>query len=258
MKTTVIVCLVLFVLVLSSSALAERADTREHRWERPADQVASVVPDVGDAVAPGDALIPVSGTEGNDELIGGSGDEHIQGLGGDDTIYGQGGSDLLDGGTGNDTLLGGDAQDHVRGGLGNDILTGGVGNDLLVGGPGRDDITGGMGSDTVYGGVGMDIARYFTDANPPAQDFYDGGPGADLFTLHVDPGFDVGTATAIEMEFMASAPGLVDLSPWGIGLKLINFEDMTVAFEPGVKEGDGDQPLAADETTWGALKALYR
>jgi hypothetical protein len=257
MKTTVLVCLTLFVFTLSSTTLAERTDTREHSWERPADQTASGISGIGDAVGPGDDLIPVSGTEGNDEIIGGSGDEHIRGLGGDDTIYGQGGSDLLDGGIGEDVILGGNDNDHVRGGLGNDILLGGMGNDRLVGGPGRDNVTGGVGNDLVYGGVGMDVGHYFIEANVLSSDYYDGGPGADLITLHVPPGFDMGTATDIEMQFLMSA-GYMDLNPWGIALVLVNFEDMTIQFEPDARGNGDSQPLATQETTWGALKALYR
>jgi len=257
MKITASVCLVLFVFAFSSSALAERADTREQRWERPADRAAGALPGAGEKAGPPDAIVLISGTELNDEIIGDDNDNHIQGLGGDDTIYGQAGRDLLDGGPGNDTILGGNDNDYICGAAGNDVLAGGMGDDLVLGGLGRDDLRGGVGDDVVRGGLGMDVAHYFVEDNMLSSDHYDGGPGLDLITLHVPPGFDMGIATDIEMQFMTSA-GYMDLNPWGIALVLENFEDMTINFEPGAKGSDDEQPLAARETTWGALKALYK
>jgi large repetitive protein len=77
---------------------------------------------------------PISGTSGNDTLVGGSGD---------DKISGGAGNDLLIGGSGNDTLYGGTGNDILIGGLGNDVLHGGLGSDIFLhsAGDGQDTIT---------------------------------------------------------------------------------------------------------------------
>lgn len=53
----------------------------------------------------------VTGTEGNDLILGGSGVDAIDGLGGDDCILGGGGDDQLAGAGGNDICLGGPDTD---------------------------------------------------------------------------------------------------------------------------------------------------
>jgi VCBS repeat-containing protein len=64
---------------------------------------------------------------------------NVTGTTGDDIIVGGSNADTFNGGNGNDILLGNG---------GNDILNGGAGNDILVGGTGSDSLTGGSGSDT--------------------------------------------------------------------------------------------------------------
>lgn len=49
----------------------------------------------------------ISGTAGNDLILGGPGADTIDGLGGNDCILGGGGDDLLSGGEGTDICLGG-------------------------------------------------------------------------------------------------------------------------------------------------------
>jgi len=95
----------------------------------------------------------LTGTNGDDILIGGADADTILGLNGDDTLQGGDGDDLLVGGNGDDTLLG-------EGG--NDTLQGENGDDLLIGGTGNDTLDGGKGSDTVS----------YADADPaPAMSF---------------------------------------------------------------------------------------
>ena len=53
----------------------------------------------------------VTGTAGNDLMIGGSGADVIDGLGGNDCILGGGGDDTLAGGEGSDVCLGGPGND---------------------------------------------------------------------------------------------------------------------------------------------------
>ena len=71
----------------------------------------------------------VTGTAGNDTLVG---------TALVDMIYGDSGDDNLSGGLGNDMLYGGKGIDSLDGGDGNDILNGGAVNDTLTGGTGTD------------------------------------------------------------------------------------------------------------------------
>ena len=61
----------------------------------------------------------------------------------------------ITGSAGDDTLLG-DAASTIDGGAGNDAITGGTGNDTLTGGAGNDTITTNTGNDTVTAGDGND------------------------------------------------------------------------------------------------------
>lgn len=93
-------------------------------------------------------VLTITGTPGDDVLVGGKLAETIKGMGGDDTINGGGGADILDGGPGIDTLSGEAGNDCLFGGLGDDDLRGGDGDDYLDGGVGFDHLNGGPGSDT--------------------------------------------------------------------------------------------------------------
>lgn len=136
----------------------------------------------------------LSGTSGNDVLIGGRGDDALTGLAGNDTLIGGLGHDLLDGGTGTDTMQGGagndtyvvdavgdvvtelanEGTDMVQSALlaytlGLDIenltLTGtgqsaGIGNalsNMLIGNSGANLLDGKGGADTMAGGAGDDL-----------------------------------------------------------------------------------------------------
>ncbi len=75
-------------------------------------------------------------------------------ISGNGTLTGTSGDDFILGGSGTDTLNGGDGNDLLVGGAGTDTLNGGNGNDILVGGQGNDIMDGGTGSDTfVFGGL---------------------------------------------------------------------------------------------------------
>lgn len=138
-------------------------------------------------------ILPISGTEGNDILIGAGGDDVIQGLAGDDVLQGLAGNDLLDGGVGGDSMAGGlgndafvvdvagdvvtealnQGTDTVYSGITytlganveNLVLTGtgvlnGTGNSLnnsLTGNHANNILNGGAGADTMIGGQGNDI-----------------------------------------------------------------------------------------------------
>ncbi len=151
-----------------------------------------------------EAPLAISGSEGNDVLIGGTGDNVINGLSGFDQLVGGEGDDTLTlgnggnaaGGEGNDTLTRGSGYDNFYGGEGDDTIGlgegggigfGDAGSDTLTGGVGSDQLAGGTGSDQITGGAGDDSVS-LDDLD--AGDFADGGKGSDTFSVIA------GTATA--------------------------------------------------------------
>ena len=93
----------------------------------------------------------------------------------DDTLSGSYGNDILLGGKGNDSLSGGNDDDTLSGQSGNDILRGGKGNDSLSGGKGNDSLWGDAGNDTFYyaSGDGKDIIYGFQDGDTLTLDGLD-------------------------------------------------------------------------------------
>ena len=74
----------------------------------------------------------------------------------------------ITGSSGNDYLIGNAAKDVINGGAGNDLIWSFGGNDTLNGGAGDDTLMGGAGLDILTGGAGKDIFEYFgavTDSN---------------------------------------------------------------------------------------------
>ncbi|KGM32128.1 calcium-binding protein [Inquilinus limosus] len=128
----------------------------------------------------------LSGSQGNDTLIGHFGTNTLQGWAGDDVLRGEGGADRLDGGAGNDTVsyfdsigavtvdlstgtaTGGHADGNVLISIENlagsdsygDSLTGNAGANALDGLGGDDTLRGGGGKDTLTGGAGGDVFAY--------------------------------------------------------------------------------------------------
>jgi Ca2+-binding RTX toxin-like protein len=94
----------------------------------------------GDFIPTNVAAQTLTGTEGQDIILGGGGNDTLNGLGEDDLLDGGTGDDLINAGTGNDTLIGG---------TGNDTLNGEAGNDTF-------NYTIGDNADTVNGGAGVD------------------------------------------------------------------------------------------------------
>ncbi|MCD8489797.1 MAG: DUF4347 domain-containing protein [Desertifilum sp.] len=97
------------------------------------------------------------GEAGNDVLMGNQGSDTLLGGMGADTLYGGKGKDSLLGGEGDDSLMGNRCNDTLYGGKGNDVLWGGKGDDYLEGGEGDDTLSGDRGSDTLVGGEGRDL-----------------------------------------------------------------------------------------------------
>ena len=125
-------CVLCAFLMFPPAALAAPAVTLGHGGER--------------------IVCTITGTEGDDVLVGTEQADVICGLGGNDILHGRAGSDTLDGGRGNDQLYGGRGADTLHGGKGADRLYGQAGNDTLIGGRGNDRLYGQAGNDTLIGG----------------------------------------------------------------------------------------------------------
>ncbi len=157
----------------------------------------------------------ITGTAGDDVIVGSRRADTIDGRGGQDIVCGLSGSDTLvqgrrpdgadrlDGGSGRDWIsyaartgpvvvnlagssaFGGavDERDdlvgveNVVGGAGRDVLVGSRGSNRLVGGGGGDRLVGGRGPDTVGGGPGNDTLDLRDGIR--GNDTGDGGPGVD-------------------------------------------------------------------------------
>jgi Ca2+-binding RTX toxin-like protein/pimeloyl-ACP methyl ester carboxylesterase len=77
-----------------------------------------------------------------------------------ETQHPSGGGETITGTNGDDNLIGTDFGDEISGGLGNDSLEGLGGNDSIYGGAGNDTLAGGGGNDRLEGGVGNDTYIY--------------------------------------------------------------------------------------------------
>jgi Ca2+-binding RTX toxin-like protein len=112
----------------------------------------------------------VTGTSGDDTLVGTLSADVIKGLAGDDSMWGRRGGDVMQGGNGADRLSGMRGRDKISGGPGADRAYGqrdsdtiddaiGASVDVLSGGPGADRIFANF-RDKVYGGAGDDRIEY--------------------------------------------------------------------------------------------------
>ena len=102
----------------------------------------------------------ITGTPGDDDLVGTDENDTISGKAGNDLIRGEEGDDLLLGGDGEDTIFGQLGNDILEGGAERDKLNGGGGQDMLRGQAGNDQLTGGSGDDSLVGGSGADVYIY--------------------------------------------------------------------------------------------------
>lgn len=108
--------------------------------------------------------------------------QNVTGTRGQDIILGDKLENQLVGGRNADQIDGGDGDDRLFGGIGADQLTGGVGNDIL---------TGEAGYDRLYGGAGADIFVFGTEDTKidSVRDFADGVDKFDVSAWGVT-GFD--------------------------------------------------------------------
>lgn len=130
------------------------------------------------------SLDELTGTSGDDILVGTNGQDTINGLDGDDDLSGAGGADAIEGGSGDDVVSGGSGADQLSGSDGDDRLAGGSGNDQLDGGGDIDRLLGGSGDDTLIGGAngdhldggsGFDFASYATSQTALHLGYYTAG-----------------------------------------------------------------------------------
>jgi Ca2+-binding RTX toxin-like protein len=143
----------------------------------------------------------VTGSAGNNAVVGGSAPEKILGLagndalagnGGGDALYGDAGLDNLNGGAGDDRLYGGDDADKLAGGDGNDSLFGDAGDDQIAGGSGVDFLSGGSGNDTLTAGAGvLDGADLYAKFEWEYYEPINYGPNGVYFKKSLDGLFDL-------------------------------------------------------------------
>lgn len=173
----------------------------------------------------------VSGSSGDDRILGNAIANKLVGNAGDDVIRGRAGNDLINGGGGDDRLYGDGGNDTVASGTGNDTVFGGSGDDTLVdstpasqagqwselyGETGNDRlVASGLGSTGMWGGDGGDTLVF------GAGTVYAlGGEGADTYTIGSDAQAGQGENFAQVFDFEIGidhiqAGGSVSVEDWG-------------------------------------------
>jgi Ca2+-binding RTX toxin-like protein len=185
--------------------------------------------------AAGDILMDienVSGSQGDDSLIGDNGANTLQGWYGNDALTGHGGNDVLDGGGGNDVLYGYVGADALDGGAGSDTasyytgttgivvnLATGFGSggqaagdtlteiETLSGSQGNDSLIGDGGANTLQGWNGDDM---LTGAS--GKDTLVGGAGADRFAYTASGDSAVGANADRITDFSHAQGDKIDLA----------------------------------------------
>ncbi len=105
----------------------------------------------------------ITGSNGNDTLLGYQAGDDISGKGGNDTVRGGIGNDDINGGGANDTIFGDNGNDVLDGGAGVDTLTGGAGQDAFL----FDDQLNGKNIDTVTDfTIGTDVFQLDNSSFP--------------------------------------------------------------------------------------------
>jgi Ca2+-binding RTX toxin-like protein len=170
----------------------------------------------------------ITGTNGNDSLVGTSVADTIQGLDGNDTLVGNAGNDTLNGGNGNDRYVVGTGDvladsggtDTVESsitwtlgaGFENLVLTGttstsGHGNALsnvITGSAGSNWLRGLEGNDTISAGAGNDVINMSNGSGASyGNDVIDGGDGVDT----LDYGAAARTAVVVDLAAGTASGG---------------------------------------------------
>src|SRR3954471_20996724 len=211
----------------------------------------------------------ITGTAGNDTLVGTADADLIEGLGGNDSILDEkGGVDTIHGGDGDDTITvrrGGSTG--ASAGLGN-VLDGGAGDDTIVlsilsgGGTYSFDMFGGAGNDvfrltghclSVDAGDGDDLI-FFSARNFDATGTVRTGAGVDIISLEI--GVVVHVLDVIAFDFTTGnggdqidlEPSLLAVTSWdqssnpfaaGYILLAQNGSDTVVSIDPDGSAGGG-------------------
>jgi Ca2+-binding RTX toxin-like protein len=103
------------------------------------------------------------GKEGNDTIKGSQGLDQISGGSGNDSLVGGAGFNFIDGNDGNDILIGGNDDNNLEGGAGNDVVQGGAEGDFF-----QDSLFDGAGDDRYIGLGGDDF--FALDGNSFSSD----------------------------------------------------------------------------------------
>jgi len=159
----------------------------------------------------------ITGTTGDDVLLGDDIPNSLGTPGGDNIIYGYGGHDLLGtNGPGNNVVYGGSGNDRIATvGEGNNIMFGEAGDDYLETGYGDNELHGGEGCDVYmidYYAGGTDTIM---DFEPVCEKIYIGSPSRHL-RVEI---YDVGNDTIIEFVVKRRMVGtliLKDTVPNGV------------------------------------------
>lgn len=192
----------------------------------------------------------LTGSEGNDILVGDAGSNRLDGLGGNDVLEGGLGADALFGGAGNNTATyehaaateikndgtkvgitasladstqntgeaTGDTYDHIQNLTGtayNDTLIGNAEVNTLTGGAGNDILTGGAGADVLDGGDGTDTASYDTATAAVTASL--GTPGNNLGDAQGDTYASIENLIGSKFDDVLSGNGANNIISGGVG-----------------------------------------
>jgi undecaprenyl-diphosphatase len=103
--------------------------------------------------------LTITGTPGNDRMVGSRDADTINGMGGNDRVFALAGDDAITMGAGRDRVFAGQGNDAVDSGFGNDVVVGGPGDDTILGRKGFDRLFGNDGNDNINGLADNDRIR---------------------------------------------------------------------------------------------------
>ena len=185
-------------------------------------------------------MAKITGTKGNNILLGTNSADEIYGLEGNDIILaGRGddvvtagaGNDIVDGGAGNDVINGDAGNDLLNGGAGNDTMNGGAGNDIVIGDDGNDTLDGGADNDIVTGLDGNDILIYRISENSGDSDLYDGGSGTDKLRIFATAAQQASSAFQKDIALLQSQiarNGSANTTLKSVGLTVTSIEQVEI------------------------------
>jgi Ca2+-binding RTX toxin-like protein len=101
----------------------------------------------------------VLGSGGNDIVCTGPGNDHVRTLKGNDIAWDQGGRNVIGVGSGNDNVTTANGPSRIRTGPGNDTVSAGRGRNQIRTLGGRDQVIAGDGADIIKTGKGKDAVR---------------------------------------------------------------------------------------------------